>query len=113
MPGADPENLEKGAEKLCTSTASRPLSKSTHECRAWMDTFFTSRTLTLSSNLAYLLTEASFMLIASFMLLHHEGSAEARERGKERMLAVIPCAPSFSPIHLPHPLGASAEERVT
>ena len=64
------------------------------------------------------------------MLLGRVGSVEAGERGRkpagtagkgnERReassifpLPVVPGAPSFSTIHFPHPLGASAEERAS
>ena len=54
------------------------------------------------------------------MLLGRVGSLEAGERVKESArgtlcLSVFPSSQAhllFSPIHLPHPLGTSAEERV-
>ena len=39
------------------------------------------------------------------------GREKREETPRLSRLPVVPSAPCFSPIHLPHPLGASAEER--
>ena len=59
--------------------------------------------------------EASFALPlrAPWPCRQFGGWGEGRRKRGERWerLSVVPSAPSFSPIHHPHSLGASAEER--
>lgn len=61
-------------------------------------------------NLSLSFAEASFALLASFLLLDHVGSVEAGlgEGKRKHMgnagifpLPVVPNAPSFSPVHIP------------